>query len=159
MMKSIVPLLMLPAALSLLGCNRDDPAPQKDPSAKWEPKESDLSGTWKIDAKATIDLLSKDPSVKPNDMERAKKFFESPEAAEIEMRYGNGTMTSTNVPGRTEPIEGIWKVLSKDGNLWTMETTERGKEPERVLFTWIDRDHVSIVEEGKSDPVVLARTN
>ncbi len=158
MMKSIVPLLMLPAALSLLGCNGDDPTPQKDPSAKWEPKESDLKGTWKIDAKATIDLISKEPSVEPGYVRLAKEFFESPEVAKAEMRFGKGTMTITNLPGRTEPIEATWKVLSKDGNLWTLETTEKGKEPERVLFTWIDRNHFSVVEEG-SKPVVVVRTN
>ena len=139
--------LLIAVSLLLSGCgNETEPAGGRD-----------LRGMWVVDAERTlveIDTWPGSDAAKAS----ARAFYSDESVAPEKLHLENGTLLSSNRPGTMGPVKGTWNIDSRDDDTWIVVIQrDDSVRPDRMVFTWIDDDHVKVVEEGAGDVLVFKR--
>ncbi|MHC4608555.1 MAG: hypothetical protein ACYTAF_16710 [Planctomycetota bacterium] len=138
----------------LLGaCGQGD-----DGAGTQKEEELTLVGIWVIDVEGTRAEVEKWPGSE-DEKKEAMEFFAGEQMAAVELEArADGTSVARNRPGADGPVEGKWTVISKEGNKWILKIEEPDSPPdEPAEVTWIDKDHIRLVGQGKTDSIVLKR--
>lgn len=116
-------------------------------------RESALNGNWKLDVdKQMATLKEQDMYKKLPDAAKAK--------VESGMKQGFDSMTFTFADGKltlktadsgSQDVE--YKITSKDGDKWQVETTDKNKKVETMTVTWVGNDNITLTPPKNGNPV------
>lgn len=116
-------------------------------------RESALNGTWKLDVdKQMATLKEQDMYKKLPDAAKAKvesgmkQGFDS-----MTFTFADGKLTLKTPDGNNNEVE--YKITSKEGDKWQMETTDKNKKVETMAVTWVGNDNITLTPPKKGGPV------
>ncbi|MBI4617435.1 MAG: hypothetical protein HY720_27740 [Planctomycetes bacterium] len=112
--------------------------------------ESDLHGTWTVDVDKMLadQKETKEYKDTPEDQRVAGEKMLREMMSKSEFTFSEGKLIS-KTGDKTEEIS--WKVVSMDGDKWTIETKEKDKDAETGTLEWIDNDHVKLTNKDDKD--------
>ena len=125
------------ASLTSLGCGR---------------KESALNGNWKLDVDKQIaalkeqDMYKKLPEAARSKMEgEMKKGFDA-----MMFTFADGKLTLKSTDNKDAKGQEVdYKVTSKEGDKWQLETTDKNKKVDQVTITWSGNDNITLTPPKK----------
>ena len=106
-----------------------------------------LAGKWAGDVDA---LKKQNPEIEQNPM--AKMIFAM--LAGMKVEFTADTMIA-EVMGKSKRVK--FKVLSSTPNGLVIEAREGKKKGKRTQITFVDDNHISLLEQGKSGPAMVLR--
>ncbi|MBI4612240.1 MAG: zinc ribbon domain-containing protein [Planctomycetes bacterium] len=116
--------------------------------------ESDLHGTWNL----VLDKMWEE-------FKSSDQYRNIPESSRADVEevvrelYSNTRVTfsegkiSTRSGDKTE--EARWRIVSRDGNAWNVETQAEGKKAETGTLEWMDDDHVKLISKENGVPFTI----